>query len=74
MPIPVFWSGFLCMEQVINEKKIFRDIYEIKPKQEDCLIVEEELKLISIGQKTAVSVNTCERLATPPALYAYLKL
>ena len=22
MPFPVFWSGFLCIEQVMNEKKI----------------------------------------------------
>ena len=24
MPFPVFWSGFLCMEQEMNEKKILR--------------------------------------------------
>ena len=24
MPFPAFWSGFLCMEQVTNEKKILR--------------------------------------------------
>ena len=24
MPFPAFWCGFLCMEQVINEKKILR--------------------------------------------------
>ena len=22
MPFPAFWSGFLCMEKVMNEKKI----------------------------------------------------
>ena len=24
MPFPAFWSGFLCMEEVTNEKKILR--------------------------------------------------
>ena len=24
MPFPAFWCGFLCMEQVTNEKKILR--------------------------------------------------
>ena len=24
MPFPAFWSGFLCMKQVTNEKKILR--------------------------------------------------
>ena len=24
MPFPVFWCGFLCMEQVTSEKKILR--------------------------------------------------
>ena len=24
MPFPAFWCGFLCMEQVTNEKKMLR--------------------------------------------------
>ena len=28
MPFPVFWSGFLCIEQVMNEKKNIRNIDE----------------------------------------------
>ena len=28
MPFPVFWSGFLCIEQVMNEKKNIRNINE----------------------------------------------
>ena len=26
MPFPVFWSGVLCIEQVINEKKILQTL------------------------------------------------
>ena len=37
MPFPAFWCGFLCMEQVTNEKKILiKNISEAKHKQEDC--------------------------------------
>ena len=27
MPFPAFWCGFLCMEQVTNEKKVLRAEY-----------------------------------------------
>ena len=36
MPFPAFWCGFLCMEQVTNEKKIFKNFSETKHEQEDC--------------------------------------
>ena len=35
MPFPAFWCGFLCMEQVTNEKKILKIL--VKHEQEDCL-------------------------------------
>ena len=34
MPFPEFWCGFLCMEQVTNEKKILRIL--LKHEREDC--------------------------------------
>ena len=44
MPFPAFWSGFLCMEQVMNEKKMLGILMiETKPKQED---IEDFLALI----------------------------
>ena len=29
MPFPAFWCGFLCMEQVTNEKKILRILVKL---------------------------------------------
>ena len=38
MPFPAFWCGFLCMEQVTNEKKIsVKNISETKHEEEHCL-------------------------------------
>ena len=36
MPFPEFLSAFLCIGQMMNEKKIFRNMNKTKPKQEDC--------------------------------------
>ena len=35
MPFPAFWCGFLCMEQVTNEKKILRTLVK-QHEKEDC--------------------------------------
>ena len=35
MPFSAFWCGFLCMEQVTNEKKLLRILVKQKHEQED---------------------------------------
>ena len=47
MPFPAFWKGFLCIEQLMNEKKVSGNINETKPKQENARLLSKFARLIN---------------------------
>ena len=60
IPFPAFWCGFLCMEQVTNEKKILR------------ILVKQNLNRKKIARLINISDQTGRAAASPPpASYAY---
>ena len=42
MPFPAFWCGFLCMEQVTNEKKILRILVKQNMNRKIARILKEQ--------------------------------
>ena len=49
MPFPTFWCGFLCMEQVTNEKKILRILVKQNMNRKIGRILSKIARLINIS-------------------------
>ena len=49
MPFAAFWCGFLCMEQVTNEKKILRILVKQNMNRKIARILSKIARLINIS-------------------------
>ena len=49
MPFPALWCGFLCMEQVTNEKKILRILVKQNMNRKIARILSKIARLINIS-------------------------
>ena len=66
MSFPAFWCGFLCMEQVTNEKKVLRILVKQNMNRKIARLFSKNCSLINISDKTG------GQLPPPPAPYAYV--
>ena len=69
MPFSAFWCGFLCMEQVTNEKKILRILVKQNMNRKIARILSKIARLINISDQTGGGGAAAP--LPPPGPYAY---
>ena len=71
MPFPAFWCGFLCMEQVTNEKKILRILVKQNKNRKIARLLKLADQLIFLT-KLGGGGQLPPPPAPPPAPHAYV--